>query len=326
MQHQVPTINLSDFLAGGLSAIDQRALAHACEDHGFFLLEGHGQAQLVNDVFAQAKAFFAQPREMKYSVYRNEENPLGYYDRELTKQRRDLKEVFDFKTGGHISKNPARHSRWPAQPAQLRPTLAAFFSTFTNMSEQVMAMVLMALGLPEKDALNTLANSFGLSHTSAARLNFYPAEDPVAAQERKGITPLGDMALHHHTDPGAITLLLQDDHGGLQAQSKRHGWIDVPPQQGAIVVNIGDVMQVWTNDRCTAGCHRVLPVRSNSGRYSVPFFFQPKVDAMIEPWLAEHEQAHYQPFSWQQYIRGRVTDNFADFGVEDIQIERYRVA
>ena len=189
-----------------------------------------------------------------------------------------------------------------------------------------MGMVLMALGLPEKDALNTLANNFGPSHTSAARLNYYPAKDPVAAQEREGLTPLGDMALHHHTDPGAITLLLQDDHGGLQAQSKRYGWIDVPPQQSAIVVNIGDVMQVWTNDRCTAGCHRVLPVHSNSGRYSVPFFFQPKVDAMIEPWLAEHEQAHYQPFSWQQYIRGRVTDNFADFGVEDIQIARYRVA
>ena len=107
MEHQVPTVNLADFLAKGLSAIDQPALVRACEDHGFFLLEEHGQEQLVADVFAQAENFFAQPTLMKHSVYRNEENPLGYYDRELTKQRRDLKEVFDFKTGGHISKNPA---------------------------------------------------------------------------------------------------------------------------------------------------------------------------------------------------------------------------
>ena len=326
MEHQVPTVNLADFLSKGLSAIDQPALVRACEDHGFFLLAEHGQEQLVADVFAQAENFFAQPTLMKHSVYRNEENPLGYYDRELTKQRRDLKEVFDFKTGGHISKNPLRHSRWPEQPEQLRPTLTAFFSAFTQMSEQVMAMVLMALGLPESSAQNTVADNFGASHTSAARLNYYPAEDPVAAQEREGLTPLGDMALHHHTDPGAITLLLQDDHGGLQAQSKRHGWIDVPPKAGTIVVNIGDVLQVWSNDRCTAGIHRVLPVRSSKGRYSVPFFFQPKVDAMIEPWLADGESARYQPFSWQQYIRGRVTDNFADYGVEDIQIERYRVA
>ena len=61
-------------------------------------------------------------------------------------------------------------------------------------------------------------------------------------------------------------------------------------------------------------------------RYSVPFFFQPKVDAMIEPWVADNEVPRYEAFSWQQYIRGRVTDNFADYGVEDIQIERYRVA
>ncbi|NCF31957.1 MAG: hypothetical protein GWP50_00130 [Proteobacteria bacterium] len=326
MQHHVPTVNLADFLASGLSGIDQQALARACEDHGFFLLEGHGKEALVAQVFAQAQGFFAQPKAMKHSVYRNEENPLGYYDRELTKQRRDLKEVFDFKTGGHISKNPLRHSRWPEKPAQLRPTLTEFFSAFTGMSEQVMTMMLMALGLPESDARNTVEGNFGASHTSAARLNYYPAEDPVSAQERQELTPLGDMALHHHTDPGAITLLLQDDHGGLQAESKRHGWIDVPPKANAIVVNIGDVMQVWSNDRCTAGCHRVLPVRSTTGRYSVPFFFQPKVDAMIEPWLSPGERAHYQSFSWQQYIRGRVTDNFADYGVEDIQIERYRVA
>ena len=326
MQEQIPSINLTDFLAGGVSAIDHLALARACEDHGFFLLEGHGCDELVAQVFAQARSFFAQPLAIKRSVYRNESNPLGYYDRELTKQRRDLKEVFDFKTGGHISKNPLRHSRWPAQPEQLRPVLADFFSAFTEMSEQVMAMVLMALGLPEAAARGTVADNFGLSHTSAARLNYYPAEDPVAVQERDDLVPLGDMALHHHTDPGAITLLLQDDQGGLQAQSKRYGWVDVAPKPGTIVVNIGDVLQVWSNDRCIAGCHRVLPVRSAAGRYSVPFFFQPKVDAMIQPWVADRESPRYEAFSWQQYIRGRVADNFADYGVEDIQIERYRVA
>ena len=71
MEHQVPTVNLADFLSKGLSAIDQPALVRACEDHGFFLLEEHGQEQLVADVFAQAENFFAQPTLMKHSVYRN---------------------------------------------------------------------------------------------------------------------------------------------------------------------------------------------------------------------------------------------------------------
>jgi isopenicillin N synthase-like dioxygenase len=60
------------------------------------------------------------------------------------------------------------------------------------------------------------------------------------------------MALHHHTDPGILTLLLQDMTGGLQAKSKEHGWIDIPPEKNSIVVNLGDAMQVWTNDNYVA--------------------------------------------------------------------------
>ena len=134
------------------------------------------------------------------------------------------------------------------------------------------------------------------------------------------------MALHHHTDPGAITLLLQDNAGGLQALSRANGWIDVPPLDGAIVVNIGDILQVWTNDRCSAGVHRVVPVTNPSGRFSIPFFYQPKVDAVVEPWLDAAEAPRYRAFSWQEYIRGRVTDNYSDIGEEDIQIDRYKVA
>jgi len=131
------------------------------------------------------------------------------------------------------------------------------------------------------------------------------------------------MALHHHTDPGALTLLLQDARGGLQAYSKREGWVDVPPEPGTIVVNIGDVLQVWTNDRCVAGVHRVVPISHPQGRYSIPFFYQPSFDAEISPWLAPGETARYRSFSWRDYIHARVTDNFSDVGEDDIQISRF---
>lgn len=322
----IPVIDYQAFQTGGLAAIDQAALVAACEDHGFFLLSNHGCDEEVATVFSAAQDFFALPREQKVAVYRDAENPLGYYDRELTKQRRDQKEVFDFKAGGHISRNPLRHSRWPQGPEHFRPALTEFFNAFTELSEGTMRMVLLALGLPSKGVEDTMDQGFGPSHTSAARLNYYPAKDPVPVQERQEVTPLGDMALHHHTDPGAITLLLQDDCGGLQALSKANGWIDVQPQPGTIVVNIGDVMQVWTNDRCIAGTHRVVPITNAEGRFSIPFFYQPKVDAVVEPWLEGAESPHYRAFSWQEYIRGRVTDNFSDIGEEDIQIQRYKVA
>jgi len=189
-----------------------------------------------------------------------------------------------------------------------------------------MSIIFTALGMPDERVVQIMHDGFGTSHTSAARLNYYPAQDPVPSAQRKSINPLGDMALHHHTDPGAITLLLQDAYGGLQARSKTRGWIDVPPSNGTIVVNIGDLLQVWTNDRCTAGVHRVLPVTRSSGRYSTPFFHQPQVDAMVDPWLQAGEKAHYHAFSWREFIRGRVTDNFADYGEDDVQIDRYRVA
>ena len=322
----IPVIDLQAFREHGLRAIDQNALVEACEDHGFFLLVNHGCDTQVADVFHAAADFFALPRAQKTSVYRDAENPLGYYDRELTKQRRDQKEVFDFKAGGHISRNPLRHTRWPEQPQSFRPALTDFFSAFTELSETTMRMVLHGLGLPDDAVAKTMDQGFGPAHTSAARLNFYPAQDPVPAGERDLLTPLGDMALHHHTDPGAITLLLQDDCGGLQARSRTHGWIDVAPHAGAIVVNIGDILQVWTNDRCTAGMHRVVPITNPQGRYSIPFFYQPKVDAVVEPWLGVEESPRYRAFSWQEYIRGRVTDNYADIGEQDIQIDRYKVA
>lgn len=321
---QVPVISLRRHLDGSLHAEEYRALARACEDHGFFLLSDHGADALVASVFGASADFFAQPKTVKRSVMRDEKNPLGYYDRELTKQRRDQKEVFDFKAGGHMSSRPERQTRWP-DDVDFREVLTEFFGHFTALSEQTLAMVLTALGLPQSFIDEVREQHFADKHTSAARLNFYPAADPLSAAERDGVTDLGDMALHHHTDPGAITLLLQDDHGGLQARSATDGWIDVPPVPGTIVVNIGDVLQVWTNDRCTAGMHRVLPVRSERGRNSTPFFYQPSVDALISPWVGPNEQPRYSSFSWRDFIRGRVTDNFADYGEDDIQIERYRL-
>ena len=322
---QIPVVSLAAYQQGTMSPAAFAELARACEDHGFFLLADHGCDALIEAVFATSADFFAAPRAEKLKVYRDEVNPLGYFDRELTKQQRDQKEVYDFKAGGYISRDPARQTRWPER-AGFKTTLTDFFTEFTRLSEQTMAMVFESLGMPAATAAQTLAQSFGEQHSSAARLNYYPPGDPVPSDERSDVTGLGDMALHHHTDPGAITLLLQDDHGGLQAHSKTEGWIDVPPQSGTIVVNIGDVLQVWSNDRCVAGMHRVLPVHSKQGRYSVTFFYQPRYDAQVQPWVEGDEAARYRTFSWREFIRGRVMDNFADYGDSDIQIERYRVA
>ena len=323
---KVPTIDFAKYREGHFNSDDRIELTSACEDMGFFLLKGHGLDELIAEVFLESESFFSESKDYKQRVRRDEENPLGYFDRELTKRKRDQKEVFDFRVGGYQSNKSNRTTRWPENRDGFKDCLARFFDSFAALSEEVMDMIFVSMGMEAAESRKLVAASFGPEHSSAARLNYYPAVDPVPETEREALTPLGDMALHHHTDPGAITLLLQDDHGGLQAHSTEHGWREVEPQAGTIVVNIGDVMQVWTNDRCKSGIHRVLPIASGRGRYSTPFFYQPRFDAVIKPWSNENEPTKYRSFLWKEFIRGRVADNFADYGDDDIQVDKYRVA
>ncbi len=105
----VPTLDLAALQRGDKT--EMAALDQACRDHGFFLLKNHGLE--LNKMWRATEEFFALPREIKLKLMRSEVNPLGYYDRELTKQKRDLKEVFDFKAGGYKSRNNQVRSQWP---------------------------------------------------------------------------------------------------------------------------------------------------------------------------------------------------------------------
>ena len=102
----------------------------------------------------------------------------------------------------------------------------------------------------------------------------------------------------------------------------------MPPLTDAIVVNLGDTMQVWTNDQYKAAVHRVVPMTERS-RYSIPYFSNPPRHSVLEPltavMAAEGAGARYRSFGWKDYIAGRMADNFADYGVEDIQISDYLV-
>jgi isopenicillin N synthase-like dioxygenase len=310
----VPTVDIRNPSVVSLDAIDR-----ACADHGFFLLEGHGLDDLIARTWASTKAFFASGSEVKEPIRRNPESMLGWYDRELTKRKRDSKEVFDFIDPAiPDDRSP---NRWPSAPADFRPTMTDFFDGFAALAVDTLRLVQSTLGLdPGIAATHTNPRT-----TSTVRLNHYPVDDPVPTDERYGLNELGDAALGHHTDPGVLTLLLQDNTGGLQAESSEHGWIDIEPRPGTIVVNLADTLQVWTNDRYKAAVHRVVPMTENS-RYSIPFFSNPPRDCLIEPIDAlTNGDPRYRSFSWREFIRGRSEDNFADYGVDDIQISHFAI-
>lgn len=310
----VPTIDLAsaETTGAGLAALDK-----ACRNHGFFLLENHGLDPEIEAMWQASEAFFKQPREIKRTIKRTESSPLGYFDQEMTKRQRDLKEVFDFMRPTATGKNL---NQWPDDPA-FKQTLSDFFEAAATVADRTLSLVYQALA-----ANSTQVLPMGAAATSTVRLNFYPTKDPLAEHERLDAGALGNMALHHHTDPGILTLLLQDLTGGLQTLTADQHWVDVPPQAGTIVVNLGDAMQVWSNDAYRAAIHRVTP-RNRAARYSTPYFYNPKSDAVLAPIASlTNEPPHFRPFTWREYIKGRVDDNFTDLGVDDIQIDRFRIA
>lgn len=311
----VPVVDIKDPKATSLAELDR-----ACRDHGFFLLEGHDLDDVIAETFEAAKRFFGSSREVKGSVRRDAANPLGYNERELTKRRRDHKEVFDFvdPTQGKAS----HYNRWPDGVEGFREAMVTHYDACSELAARTSDLVFAAMGLSDQ----TKAAHLGDRTTSNMRLNHYTLGDPVPEPERDGLAELGDVALGHHTDLGLLTLLIQDDVGGLQADSGDHGWIDVEPRPGTIVVNLADCMQVWTNDRYRAAVHRVLPM-TTSTRISIPYFYNPDREATIAPIPEVADGApKYRPFAFRQFISARGADNYADAGAPDTQISDYRVA
>ena len=310
---QVPLISLQSAEESGEGLAE---LSKACQQHGFFLLTDHGLDGAIDAMWAASRKFFALPSATKRRLQRTQQSPLGYYDRELTKRRRDLKEVFDFMRPAATGRNL---NQWP-EDVSFKVTMDDFFESSSIVAERVLSLVLQALGVDTTDL-----DALGDPRTSTVRLNYYPTEDPLNGKDLNETTALGDMALHHHTDPGVLTLLLQDMTGGLQTYTREGEWIDVPPASGTIVVNLGDAMQVLSNDRYRAAIHRVTP-RSRDARYSTPYFYNPPADAVLAPIpLLAEDAPKFTPFRWRDYIKGRVDDNFTDLGIEDIQIDQFRV-
>lgn len=213
-------------------------------------------------------------------------------------------------------------NQWPDLDG-FRPALLEYLAACEGLALRLLAAFSQALG----EAPDHLHKHFGPDHTSFVRLNYYPTSDPLTADEAaaENVTPLGDMALHHHSDAGAMTLLLQDQVGGLQVLVGET-WVDVEPVPGALVVNFGDMMQVWSNDRFTAAMHRVSP-RTTRARYSLPYFFNPSYDTEYAPLpgaVGPGEKPLYRPISWGHFRQARADGDFADYGHE-IQISDYRI-
>jgi isopenicillin N synthase-like dioxygenase len=314
MQDSVPVIDITRLDA----AATLGELHRACRDWGFFQVVNHGIdasiAVALNDAMHR---FFAQSAEAKARIVRTRDNPWGYYDKELTKNVRDWKEVYDYGP----SDGKAIRAQWPDGLPAFRPALEAYTRACEGLAFRLLAALSTNLGLPPAH----LAQWFSGGHTSCLRLNHYPACPAPAAPAGLEQAADGHLGINFHTDAGALTLLLQDDQPGLEV-FREGRWYLVEPRADAMVINIGDIVQVWSNDCYAAALHRVL-VSSERDRYSAPYFFNPGYATIYAPLPSMIDDRHpprYRPINWGEFRTRRADGDYADYGAE-VQISDYAI-
>jgi len=306
---KVPVIDIAELESpGSLAAIDR-----ACREWGFFQVIGHGiDPLLLTNVFAASREFFAQSSRAKRRMLRDADNPWGWYDQELTKNQRDWKEIYDFGPADGDKLRP----RWPTGTFRLRfePVIRAYYASCQTLALRLLSAIATNLGV----SAERLAGGFEGPHTSFLRLNYYPRY-PLASGE--DVPPFG---VGEHTDSGALTLLLQDRQPGLEV-CRDGRWHLIEPRTDALVINIGDMVQVWSNDQYRAALHRVI-TQSAQSRYSVPFFLNPTWETTYEPlstMVGAGNPARYRRIHWREFRTLRAAGDYADIG-QEVQISHYR--
>jgi isopenicillin N synthase-like dioxygenase len=310
----VPVISIADLRdPATLAALDE-----ACRDWGFFQVVRHGiDASVVAAVHRAMRDFFAEPPEAKRAIMRTAENPWGYYDQELTKNTRDWKEVFDYGPASGEVLQP----QWPEGLAGFRDSVLDYYRACETLAFRLLDAVSVNLGMPAAH----LRGGFVPEHSSFVRFNHYPPCPTPAHPPALQAASDGYLGINHHTDAGALTILFQDAQPGLEVF--RHGrWHLVEPRDDALVVNIGDVVQVWSNDRYQASLHRVIADASVE-RFSAPFFLNPAYAANYAPLPAMVDfghPPHYRSINWGEFRGQRAAGDYTDLG-EEIQISHYRI-
>jgi len=314
----LPVIDFQPFLRGDEVARYgvAQAIDRASREVGFFYLTQHGiSPSLIERAFDQARRFFALPLESKREIaiecsscHRGyfalggenldpaSQGPRGDY-KEGIKIGRDLSPTHPLVQAGLPLHGP---NQWPAELPAWRETMQAYFDACQQLGQSLMQAFALALSLPEDYFAPCLSEPMA----TLGPLHYPPQSEPVSRYR------LGAGA---HTDYGCLTILAQDDCGGLQVCNPTGQWIEAPPQTGMFIINIGDMLARWSNDRYASTQHRVIN-RSGRDRYSLPFFYDPNFDADISclpSCCSSDNPARYTPTCGGPYLLGRIAEAFA---------------
>ena len=329
MADHIPVIDLAPIISGDSGAKTQAAmeLGSAAQTLGFAVVAGHGIDPLIGTALRDtALRFFDLPLEEKMAIRRpkNDQNRgyIPYGEETLVRMAGgdsppDYKEVFAIGPdsvpdepyftgpGSYPSFAP---NLWPATPENLRPRMLAYWKSMETLMRIIAEALAISLSLPG----DTFADLLDRTHTSQLRLLHYPTigRDVAPGQLRAGA----------HTDVGMMTILRNDPvPGGLQIKMRDGSWVDAPAVDDSYILNIGDLLMRWSNDRFVSTAHRVVlpPVGTgeDSRRLSIGFFVGPRYNAMVEclPTCCNRDDPpRYAPISVHDYRTSRFAAGAGD--------------
>ena len=321
----IPQVDIKPFFDGA-QAGRRRVAAEvqaACEGLGFLVVTGHGVADSVVDaLYTQATAFFDLPLDEKNLIRKPAGTAYKGYGAMGVKTigkhidptlKPSLHESFaigplDATEDPYYTRPEAGNNftpnLWPERPAALRPAMVMYYREMERLGSDILRIFAEVLEVDPSYFASRIDK-----HTSILRTINYPALDrrPEKGEERSGA----------HSDTTAITILKVDDApGGLQVQLPEGGWLDIPKIPKAFVINIGDIMMRWTNDRFVSTMHRVVNPPDGLGatarRLSIPYFCMPNYDAVIEciP-SCVGDGARHVPITSGELLTGRYAATYA---------------
>lgn len=277
---EIPVIDVSALIDGDADARKTVAaeIVHAAENTGFFYVVEHGVPQeLIDGVFRVAASFFATPETEKMQLgLANSTCFRGYLPLDSQgsdPRQRNYLEAFqmgeEHEPDDEYERMLYGPNQWPDRPDELEDVMMAYHRAMDALADRIQRAFAIGIDFPEDYFLR-----FYKKPLNQLRLLHYPPHPPELEE--------GVFGARVHTDTGAFTILLQDHNGGLEVESRSGEWVAATPMAGAFVVNVGDMLENWTNGRFISIKHRVIN-RSGNERYSVPYFLNPDLDAVVEP-------------------------------------------
>jgi isopenicillin N synthase-like dioxygenase len=310
----VPVVDLTGAFEPGPRREDVvDTIRRACEETGFLVVTGHGVPdEVISGIESASREFFSLPHEEKMccvtGVFRgrgfspSQASALALSRDILTPP--DLCEAFSinrFDDPQVALQSGLREGReaffapniWPTRPEGFKYAFENYYAVMEDLATRIMGLMALALGLEEHWFDDKIRD-----HITNLTVNHYPELERPAKpdQLRRG----------EHTDWGSLTILYHDGEPGLQIKSPNGEWEDLSTVTGALIINLGDLMAIWTNDRWKSSYHRVVVPRDNSGdRISIAFFHQPAYDAQIEcipSCTSSYDPPHYASTTSGEWI------------------------